>query len=411
MDSETKDRISAYFESNREELKNEFVELLSQFVACRTVNVVSSRLDEFPYLKERGEESRVVALVESWAEREGFEHETHARIPERGNIILHYGEKNGPALFVPGHTDVVPPGDGWDSDPFELKIDGDTVRARGVADDKGPLVASLLALKIVKNAGIRIAGDFQVAALADEEAMGEDGVDFGMIYLLEGGMVKADMAIVPDIGGNMRKIDIAEKGIINYGIKTVGRQAHGSTPERGINAINAMAEYLMRLREHNFDYKKHPVLGDYSVNVGMIQGGAAPNIVPGSCTAVVDIRIVPGQSVEGVRTELQQLAAGLECEFMVTVKSQMAAHEISPDSELIRVVSDATEAVCGTRPQTMGLGGGTYAKFLNHAGIEAIGFAPGDHDAMHMANEYASISEHLQYAHTLALAAAELTLC
>jgi len=409
VNSETKKRISAYFESNRDALKSEFVELLSKFVACRTVNVVKSRLSEFPYLKERGEESQMSALVENWAKQEGFEYETHARIPRRGNIILHYGEKKGPFLFVPGHTDVVPPGDGWDSDPFMLKIDGDIVRARGVADDKGPLAASLLALKIVKNAGIRIAGDFQVAALADEEAMGADGIDFGMIYLLENGLVNADMAIVPDIGGNMRKIDIAEKGIVNYEVKATGRQAHGSTPEKGINAINGMAKYLMRLQTHEFAYTEHPVLGHCTVNVGEIHGGAAPNIVPGGCAAVIDMRLVPGQTAEGARLELLQLADGLNCEFTVEIKSQMASHEISKNSELIRIVSDATEEVCGERPQTMGLGGGTYAKFLNHAGIEAIGFALGDHDAMHMANEYASISEHLQYAHVLAIAAAELT--
>jgi succinyl-diaminopimelate desuccinylase len=399
------ERIDQYCADNSHRLCTEFIALLGALVAVRTVNVVAARLAEFPYMNTRGEERRATAPVREWAAGEGFESQTFARIPERENLVLHYGRGHGRRLFVPCHTDIVPPGDGWDSDPFELQVEGDEVRGRGVTDNKGPLVASLLALKILKEAGVELDGELQIGALADEEATDVDGEDYGLIYMLDAGLVQADYAIVPDIGGQMRDIDIAEKGIVNYEIIAKGRQAHGSTPERGINAIDNMAEYLQRLKEHRFAHEPHPVLGSYSVNVGEIRGGAAPNIVPGSCTAVVDMRLVPGQSVEGVRAELLKLAEGLTAEFAIEVKMRVDSHEISPDSPLIARVADAAEAVLGERPRTMGLGGGTYAKFLNHRGIEAIGFAPGKSEAMHMANESASISEHLDFARILARAA------
>lgn len=401
-------RIDKYADENAEALRSEFIDLLASLVAARTVNVVADRLPDFAYMNERGEESRAAAIVRDWAERAGFETETSALIPARENIVLHYGAGAGRRLLVPCHTDVVPPGDGWESDPFELQIDGDTVRGRGVTDDKGPLAASLLAMKILKEAGVEIGGDFQVAALADEEATDADGVDYGLIYMLESELIDADCAIVPDIGGSMRDIDIAEKGIVNFEITAKGKQAHGSTPEKGINAIDNMAEYLLRLKRHEFRHEPHSVLDGYSVNVGEIRGGAAPNIVPGSCRAVVDMRLLPSQSVEAVRAELVALAEGLAADFAVEIRMRLDPHEIEAGSELIEKVADAGEHVRGERPRAMGLGGGTYAKFLNHRGIEAIGFAPGNNDAMHMANESASVSEQLDFARALALAATEI---
>jgi len=401
-------KIDEYAAREAESLRSEFIELLAELVAARTVNVIAERLPDFPYMKQRGEETRAVEIVRDWAAREGFESETFARIPARANMVLRYGEGNGTRLLAPCHTDVVPPGDGWESDPFELRVEGDTVRGRGVTDNKGPLVASLLAMKILKAAGVRIKGELQVGALADEEATDVDGVDYGLIYMLEEGLIDADYAIVPDIGGNMRDIDIAEKGIVNFEITATGKQAHGSTPEKGINAIDNMAEYLMRLKGHRFGHEPHPVLGTYSVNVGEIRGGAAPNIVPGACSAVVDMRLLPSQSIEGVRAELLALGEGLRADFAVEVKMRLDPHEIEPGSQLIEKTADAGEHVLGQRPRTMGLGGGTYAKFLNHRGIEAIGFAPGSSDAMHMANESASVAEHLDFARALALAAVEI---
>ena len=400
--------IDDYVAQNGAKLSAYFVELLRDLVAARTVNVVAARLGEFPYLTERGEETRAVEIIRTWAEKEGFETETHARIPERENIVLHYGERSGSKLLVPGHTDVVPPGEGWDGDPFALRRNGDTVIGRGATDDKGPLAASMLALKILKDSGTQIAGDLQVGGLADEEATDQDGIDYGLVYMLENGLIDADYAVVPDIGGNMRDIDIAEKGIVNFEIHARGRQAHGSTPEKGVNAIDGMAEYLLRLKEHRFQYEPHPVLGGYTVNVGQIEGGAAPNIVPGGCRAVIDMRILPSQTVEGVKKELLGLAEGLDCNFSIEVKMSHDPHEIEPDSKLIEGVKSAARHVLGETPRTMGLGGGTYAKFLNHCGIEAVGFGPGSSDAMHMANESASIAEHLGFAHVLAVLAVEL---
>ena len=408
MTLSSKDKIFNYVNENKENLTELFVDLLGKLIAEPTVNVVESKMADFPYLKERGEETRTANIIKAWADKEGFNYEVFARQPERENVIIHFGNNEGKRLFIPGHMDVVPPGEGWDSDPFELKIDGDTVIARGVADNKGPLAAILVALKILKESGVELKGGLQIAALADEEAMSETGVDYGMEYLLEEGLVKADYSIVPDIGGEMHNIDVAEKGRVVFEVTAIGKQAHGSTPDLGINAINNMAEFLIRLKNYNFNYTPHEILNNCTVNVGEIVGGAASNIVPGTCTTTIGVRIVPGQEPEAIKEELTTLTEGLEADFKIEIKAASYPHDTDPNSMLVHTIQDTTEEICGFRPEPMGMGGGTYAKSLNLHGIEAVGFSTGNGAAMHVANEYASISEHIYFAKVISVIAAKL---
>lgn len=193
--------------------------------------------------------------------------------------------------------DVVPPEDGWDSDPFTPVEKDGFLYGRGVLDNKGPPAASLLAARVLKQVvgDDGIGGELIIAALADEEASSVEG-DFGVGYLLEEDFIRPTCAIIPDIGENMRSIDVAEKGRVVLRIVAAGVQAHGSTPERGVNAIYKMAHFVTKLEQLQLPHQVHPVLRSPTLNLGEVHGGAAPNIVPGECTAYVDVRIVPGQT-------------------------------------------------------------------------------------------------------------------
>ena len=103
-------------------------------------------------------------------------------------------------------------------------------------------------------------------------------------------------------------IEVAEKGSTIFRITAFGEQAHGSTPERGINAVYMMARLLTAIEEMTLDSEEHPVLGYASLNVGEIHGGAAPNIVPGTCAIDIDIRVVPGMTKADVIGHLQACA-------------------------------------------------------------------------------------------------------
>jgi succinyl-diaminopimelate desuccinylase len=327
-------------------------------------------------------------------------------------MIIHYGHNRGKRLFVPTHSDVVPPGDGWASDPFQVKVDAarGVVIGRGVADNKGQMAAVLLTLKLLKDCGIELEGDLQAGIIADEEVQSEEGVDYGLNYLISKGVIKADWSVVPDIGGNMKAIDVAEKGRVVFVITAHGKQAHGSTPHLGINAINSMAEFLIRLKNHTFAHERHELLGSYTVNVGEISGGAAANIVPGSCQVTIDMRLVPGMSIEGVKRGFLQLFAGLEAQFEIAILSGTEPHQVDyKKSTLVKVVQEVGAAVRGHAPRLIGMGGNTYAKHLFFgANIEAIGYSAGDDEAMHQVNEFSSISEHVDLARAFAEIAIEM---
>jgi succinyl-diaminopimelate desuccinylase len=417
--AEKKAKLIAWFEDNKASIRQQIIDLTTEMVAQKSVNVVPDKMGEHPYLEIRGEEWRVAEILTRELDAAGIRYESHSLQEGRPNIIGHIGQnESGKRLLVAAHMDVVPAGDAaeWKmaDDPFDCVLKDDVLYGRGVLDNKGPLVSALLGAKILKDAlgddGIK--GEFQIAAFSDEEATSPDGVDYGVGYLLEQGLLDATFAIIPDIGEHMKAIDIAEKGGGVIRVTSKGVQAHGSTPERGVNAIYRMARLVEKLADFPFDYEEHPVLGHPSINVGEIFGGAAPNIVPGSCTISIDFRLVPGQTMGQLRDQIAAMALALEPDapeaFEVTVADDRIAHAIDPDNPLVKAVQANTEARLGFKPESFGMGGVTFAKWLNLAGIKAIGWGPGDDNAFHVYDEYCPVQELVDFALLIGLTALDL---
>ena len=405
-----KEKIKAYFKENREAVEKEIIDLLERMVKERTVNVAQEKLSEHPYLEMRGEEYRVAEIVKDYFDRIGMPYVIHERTKGRTNIIGRLGrDENDKRLFMAAHLDIVPAGDGWDTDPFSPVLKEGFLYGRGVLDNKGPLCSALVAARVLKEVvgGENIAGELQVAGLADEEAMGPDG-DYGIGYLLDEKLINPTYAIIPDVGENMKKIDIAEKGRIEVKVTARGVQAHGSTPERGVNAIFKMARFLAKLEEMEMTYTTHPVLGGPTMNLGEVHGGAAPNIVPGECSAIIDFRLVPGQTADGMRKQVEELALTVADDFSAELLSATEPHEISPDNDLIKAIQANSADYLDFKPEPFGLGGGTFAKTLNLAGITAVGFGPGDDTAFHVANERVELAQLVDFACLISLVSLDL---
>jgi succinyl-diaminopimelate desuccinylase len=142
-----------------------------------------------------------------------------------------------------------PPGEGWDHPPFQATLKGDRIYGRGSVDNKGQMASSLLALKALRDLEIQIPGTLFVLGAADEER----GSAMGVRYLLEEGKISSDLVLVTEAtnGG----IEIAEKGSAGGRLISKGVQAHGSMPEKGINAIIKMAKVLARLEGFRFTFR------------------------------------------------------------------------------------------------------------------------------------------------------------
>ncbi len=409
---ENRSAVKHYFQENRDALEAWVVDITREMVRERTVNVVSEKLAEHPYLKIRGEEYRVAKIVEREFNRIGIPHRFFARMEGRPNLIGTLGaDSTGKRLLMPAHMDIVPAGDGWDSDPYQALEREGKLYGRGTLDNKGPLASIILAAEVLKVLGLdlQLRGQLMIAALADEEAEDPDGVDYGIGYLLEEKLIAPTHAVIPDIGENMKRIDVAEKGRSVVKISATGRQAHGSTPERGINAVYMMASLVREIEVLCLQHQPHPVLGEPSLNLGEMHGGAAPNIVPGSCYIFLDIRTVPGMTKDGVLDQLRACGDRVaDGKFEYQVLSWNDPHGIDPDNELVRSIQANSQKLLGFQPEPFGMGGGTYAKTLNLRGIMAVGWGPGDDEAFHVANEFVEIGQLLDFAQLTCLVALDL---
>ncbi len=406
-----RETIRAYFRENKDKIRKMIVDLTTEMCREKTVNVVSEKLSEHPYLKFRGEEYRVGEIVKRVLDEMDVPFEEHARMEGRPNIIGTIGQdENGKRLMMPAHMDIVPAGEGWDGDPFEVTEKDGFLYGRGTLDNKGPLASILAAALVLKESGVgdALPGQFQVAALSDEEAEDPDGVDYGIGFLVEENKVNPTFAIIPDIGENMKGIDIAEKGRTVIKITAIGKQAHGSTPERGVNAVYMMARLVNRIEQLKLDFVKHDVLGEPSLNLGEMHGGAAPNIVPGTAYIYLDIRTVPGMTKESVLNQLKGVADQVEGEFTFDVMAWNEPHGIDPDNELVHAIKKNAKEVINLEPDAFGMGGGTYAKTMNLSGILAVGWGPGDDEAFHVANEYVEIEQLVDFAEMTCLCAIDL---
>lgn len=406
-----KSLINEYFLRHDERLRQQLIALLTRMVKEKTVNVITEQLPQHPYLKFRGEEYRVGEMVKAELRKMDVVFDEYARQPGRTNIIGRLGRnENGKRLLMAAHMDVVPAGDGWESDPFAVTMKDGLLYGRGVLDNKGPLVAVLLAMQALQETGLArsLAGELQIAALSDEEATDPDGIDYGIGYLLEENILTATMAIIPDIGENMRSIDIAEKGRAVIKLTTMGKQAHGSTPERGINAVLHMGRVLRELEKLELRHREHPQLGHPTLNVGEIRGGVAPNVVPGECLIYIDIRTLPGMTRQTVTEDLEGCIRRAGAEARLDVLAWSEPHEITPENDLVRSIQQSCEENLGFRPAPLGMGGGTFAKGLNLAGITAVAWGPGDDNAFHMTNEYVSLDQLMDFSRLTCLIALDL---
>jgi succinyl-diaminopimelate desuccinylase len=406
-----KSAVRSYFRDNRDAIRTEMLALLKEMVAQKTVNVPSSKLGNFDYLTIRGEEWRVGDIVEREFKKWDIRHDVFSRMKGRPNVIGYVGrgEPGAKKLFMACHMDIVPPGTGWDTDPFDMVEKDGVVYGRGVLDNKGPLVSSMLAAKIMKQVvgDEHIRGELQVSGMSDEEAADPDGVDYGVHYLMDEKLIDPTFAIIPDIGENMQKIDVAEKGRLVLTVTAKGVQAHGSTPHLGVNAINKMAMFLVLLEKYTLNHEKDPILGHCSVNVGEIHGGTAANNVPNECSVDIDIRLVPGQTPEGIQKELKELSEHVADDFEFSVGNCTLPHAIDPDNILVKSIQQNARGF-GLEPQPFGLGGGTFAKGMNQHGILAVAFGPGDDTAFHVANEYLPVDQLLTFAELICMVAIDL---
>jgi len=320
--------------------------LLSDLIQIQSVNPPGGEVEVAKYLKRLFDEYQIAnEIIES--------------SPGRGSFLAYLGEGERSLLYL-SHTDVVPVSEGWSFAPFSGEIKDGFVHGRGALDCKGLVAAQAYAV-IQLATTAKLKGRLIFAATAGEETGGVVGVK----WLVENCKDKlmADFTITEGGWNPMRIgaktchfVQAGEKGIIRLKLNTKGVSSHGSVPMFGDNAVTKMADVVKGLAEYQPQMLLTPevrqliqavakleglgneinsdntdlviqrlgdrVLAGYltaitrmTVSPNVIHGGVKVNIVPDSCEADVDIRVLPGQHKEYVIKELEQVISSIEIEI------------------------------------------------------------------------------------------------
>ena len=353
-----------------------------------------------------GEEAAAASVTAALCEALGLEVEQHEVEPGRPSVIARWRGSPGPTLCYCSHIDVVPAGDPglWSRDPYSGAIEDGRMHGRGSSDAKGPVAAALEAVAILKGSGWEPAGTLELALVADEETMGFKGAG----YLVEQKVLAPDVAIVGE--PTSLRVVRAQRGASWCRLTTKGVAGHGSAPERGVNAINHMAEVVLHLGDTLPDVS-HPLLGGPTISIGTIRGGEKVNIIAAGCMIEVDRRTVPGETKESViaglegaieraRERFPDLDAGIEIAFFAE------PFEVAADAAVVQSAVAATRAVTGKDVDVIGFRGASDARFLFETGCDVIVWGPGDITLAHTARESIDLAElehgALAYAHAFA---------
>jgi acetylornithine deacetylase/succinyl-diaminopimelate desuccinylase family protein len=349
-----------------------------------------TRLVRSPSPNPPGDERLVVAAAREYVETiPGIEIADVGVSPERPMLIATL-EGNGPGrtLMFGGHIDTVPPAEGWTRDPFGAELVDGRLYGLGSSDMKAGVAGFLVAFKQLANMRDRWSGKLVAHVVPDEEPGGQ----LGAAILLERGLIRGDAAIVAE--PSELAVYRAQKGNLFMAARFTGRSAHGATPELGNNAIRRAARFAVELEEvllPRIATRHHDLVGAPTINLGTIAGGRRTNMVADECVLTFDRRVVPGESLEAAKAEIEEFIAG---RAELTYEHAGAAFETPADHWLVRAAVEAVERVRGRTPAIAGLIGSSDARFYaDGAGVPTIILGPGSLSLAHTPNEYVEIEQ------------------
>lgn len=326
------------------------IELLGDLIACPSVTP---------------EEGGAQALLEKTLVGLGFEVERmvsgeppHGPVP---NLLATRGS-GGPHFAFAGHTDVVPPGKGWSSDPFVAEQKGDLIYGRGAVDMKGSIAAFIAAVSQNPD----LPGTLSFIITGDEEGPAVHGTRALMVRMEEREM-KPDMIVVGEPTSQDRlgdTIKIGRRGSVNMWVDIVGKQAHVAYPHEGDNPITRLFRVGTRLHELDLDDGNEWFQPSNLEVVTVDVGNPASNVIPGEAHLRLNIRFnvhhTGAELVEKVQHIVDEEAPGARFEAMISGEAFLT--EPGPLSDLVAAsITDVT----GVTPELSTGGGTSDARFLH----------------------------------------------
>jgi putative selenium metabolism hydrolase len=346
-----------------------------------------------------GNEEKIVRFVASKMEALGYD---EVVIDGFGNVVgrVGSGEK---AIMFDSHVDTVEVKDAelWEVPPFSGEIIDGWLWGRGSVDMKSGAAASIYAAAIAKNKGMLDGKRVYVSCTVFEEDC--DGEN--LKHMFKELQFRPDFFVTCEPSGNL--ITTGHKGKAQIIIKTQGVSAHGSAPEKGVNAIYEMAEIIQRVEKTNLELMIKGTPKRTLVMSRISSTSASLNAVPSECEVYLDRRIVVGETEENIKDEMDKIIKGKNATWEigtlhrktwtgmdVTYEPFHLPWEIALDHKLSKVFIDSYKEVFGEEPKKYDFWDfSTNAVTTVSMGIPTIGFGPGEYKLAHMIDERCKVSQ------------------
>ena len=304
------------------------------------------------------------------------------------NLFLHKKFGEGPHLCFAGHIDVVPPGEGWESDPFVPKVEGERIYARGAQDMKSGVAAFVQACRDAE----RFGGTLSLLLTSDEEGEARHGTIEVLRWLEEQDFLP-DYAIVAEptceeVFGDA--IKIGRRGSINGVIEKIGRQGHAAYPEKAHNPIHKVAQVLPHMAGVDLDEGDEFFAPSKFVITDIRAGMEVTNVTPGRLKMMFNVRNNTKTTKEDIEAFVDRYFRDMN--YILTLDQSAKPFMTDKESKIVRSLTAAIEEVTGVRTRYSTAGGTSDARFLAEFGVDVVEFGV-INDTIHAPNERTTADE------------------
>ncbi|ECL7819838.1 TPA: ArgE/DapE family deacylase [Listeria innocua] len=345
-----------------------------------------------------GHEEQVANYLQKLFAEYGIESKKVQYDVDRASLVSEIGSNDGKVLAFSGHMDVVDAGDvsKWKFPPFEATEHEGKIYGRGATDMKSGLAAMVIAMIELHEEKQKLNGKIKLLATVGEE-VGELGAE----QLTQKGYADdLDGLIIGEPSGH--RIVYAHKGSINYTVKSTGKNAHSSMPEFGVNAIDNLLLFYNEVEKFvkSID-ATNEILGDFTHNVTVIDGGNQVNSIPEKAQLQGNIRSIPEMDNETVKQVLVKIINKLNKQENVNLEL-IFDYDKQPvfsdkNSDLVNVAKRVASDIVKEEIPLLGISGTTDAAEFTKAkkAFPVIIFGPGN-ETPHQVNENVSVENYLE---------------
>jgi len=316
----------------------------------------------------------------------------------RSNLVATIQKGEGKVLGISGHLDVVAAGDEsqWKYPPYEAHIDGNKMYGRGSTDMKAGTSALVISLIEMKEAGIPFEGTIKLML-----TVGEEVGELGAAQLTEMGYADDLDALLIAEPSNFN-LCYAHKGSINYTVESHGKTAHSSMPDEGINAINQLNQFITKANQEmnqvTAGYTNN-VLGKFTHNITIINGGSQVNSIPEYAALQANIRSIPEFSNDKTIGLLEKIIDEMNQDIRGKLKLKIDFNKLPVESDLNSELIQNIQKLFDDDLPLIGIPGTTdAAEFIKaEKEFDVVIFGPGVPNLPHQLDEYVEIDNYLEF--------------